>query len=285
MPLKLLPAVSKALGALLYRFVPKRRTIALDNLRHAFASNRTDAEINDIAIQSFGSFFQTFLEIIKFRYVFRDPAAFESIRQQSPDLDALFQKAKAIHDESKGCLFVTPHIGNWELLPHVSALVGIPLAVVARPLDNEYLERLIFMNRTATGQVLIPKRNAFFMLQETLARGKSIGMLPDQSTMKGITVQFFGRPATATPVPALLAITNQRPLVVVACCRRDDGGFDGFVSDPIRPGFYTSEKAEIFRLTEEVTRQMEIVISRYPSQYLWMHNRWKTYQNKKEFMA
>jgi KDO2-lipid IV(A) lauroyltransferase len=128
-------------------------------------------------------------------------------------VDELFHKAKKIHDESGGCIFVTPHIGNWEVLPHVSSFAGIPLAVVARPLDNEYLEKLIFENRIPEGQTIIPKSNAMFVLQKTLQKGWSIGMLPDQSTMKGISIDYFGRPATTTPVPAILAINYNRPIV------------------------------------------------------------------------
>jgi KDO2-lipid IV(A) lauroyltransferase len=164
--------------------------------------------------------------------------------------------------------------------------VGIPLAVVVRPLDNVYLERLFYKNRSSSGQVIIPKRNAFFVLQKTLQQGKSIGMLPDQSTMKGISVNFFGRKATTTPVPAILAITYRKPIVVVACCRRPGTyQYEGFVSEPIRPGHYSSEKSEIYRLTEEVSRTMESIIRKYPEQYLWIHNRWKTYKDKKELLS
>ena len=230
-------------------------------------------------------FFLTFLEIIKIRYLFTKPDIADRLREQTRNVDALFKKAKKIHDESQGCIFVTPHIGNWELLPHVSAYAGIPLAIVARPLDNGYLERLIFENRVAGGQVLIPKKNALFTLQKTLQKGTSIGMLPDQSTMKGLSIDFFGRPATTTPVPAILAINYKRPIVVVACCRTKDNKYDGFVSDPIFPGEYTSEKEEITRITKEITREMEIIIRKYPEQYLWIHNRWKTYKNKRAVMS
>ena len=110
-------------------------------------------------------------------------------------------------------------------------------------------------------------------------------MLPDQSTAKGLVIDFFGRPATTTPVPAILAITYKRPVVVVAACRKGNNLYEGFVSNPIRPGDYTSEKAEIIRITKEITRNMETVIRKYPDQYLWMHNRWKTYKGKKEIMS
>jgi len=285
-PLRGIHVISDLLGRLLFVLVRKRRTIALENLRNAFGSEKSEEEIQTIARESCASFFLTFLEIAKFRYLFRQPEAFEALRRSSQGLDALFSKAKRIPDESKGCIFVTPHIGNWELLPHVSSMVGIQLAVVVRPLDNRYLERLIFEDRAASGQIIIPKKNALFVLQKTLQQGKSIGMLPDQSTMRGILVDFFNRKATTTPVPALLAVTYRRPIVVVACCRKRDGyGFEGFVSDALWPGEYTSEKEELIRLTEAMNKEMEKIVRRYPEQYLWMHNRWKRYKGKRELLT
>jgi KDO2-lipid IV(A) lauroyltransferase len=285
-PLRVVKGMSAVLGDLLFFLVSKRRTIATENIMYAFPE-KSDRETKEIARQSCRSFFLTFLEIVKFRYLFNRPDTIHKIRERARGVDELFRKAKAIHDESGGCIFVTPHIGNWEVLPHVSAFVGIPLAIVARPLDNERLEKLLFENRVAGGQVLIPKKNAFFVLQKTLRKGMSIGMLPDQSTMKGISIDFFDRPATTTPVPAILAITYKRPVVVVACCRKEDSDlYEGFVSDPIRPRErYASEKAEIIRITREITREMEAIIRKYPRQYLWMHNRWKKYKGKKEILS
>lgn len=278
--------ISSLLGDLLYVISSKRRSIAVENLRHAFENDKNEDEIKTLARKSCRSFIFTFLEMIKLRHVFSQPDAMQRLRVTTDNLDTLFQKAKKIHDQSGGCIFVTPHIGNWEVLPHASAKAGIPLAIVVRPLDNEYLEKLIYANRTSSGQVIIPKRNALMVLQKTLQSGTSIGILPDQSTAKGISIDFFGRKATATPVPAMLAITYNRPIVVVAACRKnEDYRYEGFVSDPIWPGEYSSEKAEIFRITEEMTRRMESIIREYPEQYLWIHNRWKTYKDRRAVMS
>jgi KDO2-lipid IV(A) lauroyltransferase len=252
----------------------------------AFSGSKDDRELRWLARRSCQSFVATILEIIKFHFLPADINAPHIQKYRPTDLESLFQKAKGIHTTSGGCIFVTPHLGNWELLSYASGLVGIPLAVVVRPLDNAYLEKLLYANRTATGQMIIPKKNAFFVLGGVLRQGKSIGILPDQSQKKGIAVPFFGHRAMTTPVPALLAIMYQRPIVVAACCRKSgEARFEAFVSDPIWPGDYTSEKAEIYRLTEEMNRRMESIIRRHPEQYFWMHNRWKTYRTKKEFLA
>ncbi|MCB1858311.1 MAG: lysophospholipid acyltransferase family protein [Gammaproteobacteria bacterium] len=271
------------LGTVLYYIAGNRRRIALDNLQHALGKEKTDGELEQIARESFKSFVHTSIEIIRFRRFLRDPEKILETASDRASIEQLLQRVRHIHDETNGCIFVTPHLGNWEVLPHASAYIGVPMVVVARPLDNPYLERLVYQDRTATGQLLIPKRNAMFMLQKTLHRGKSIGLLADQATKKAISVNFFGRKATTTPVPAILATSYKRPIVVVACCRDASGkGFLGYMADPIWPGIYQSEKAEIYRLTTEMNKAMETIIRKQPAQYLWIHDRWKTYGNRRE---
>lgn len=271
-------AVGRGLGDVLHGALGRRRALAAENLRRAFPE-KDEAEVRGLVRESFRSMVLTLMEMIRLRSFLTDSEAVNALRESSADLDALFAKAREIHDRSGGCIFVTPHIGNWEVLPFVSRVMGIPLVVVGRPLDNPYLQRLLFSSRTESGQLVIPKRNALFVLQRTLSQGKSIGLLPDQSTKKGIVVDFFGRPATTTPLPALLAVTYRRPIVVVACCRKETGSryFKGYVSDPLWPRPSDSERAEIERLTAEMTRAMEEIIRLHPEQYFWVHNRWKRY--------
>jgi Kdo2-lipid IVA lauroyltransferase/acyltransferase len=283
LPFAAVRALGTFLGKLTFRLGSRRRNIALDNLHHAFGDSKSPAELERIARDSFISFFMTFLESIKFRKMLRDPERILDLANESESIEALLQRIKQVHEQAGGCIFVTPHLGNWEVLPHASAYVGVPLMVVARPLRNPLLEKLIYSDRTATGQVLIPKRNAMFMLQKTLHKGNSIGLLADQATKKALSVDFFGRKATTTPVPAILATAYGRPIVVVACCRDATGkGFDGFMAEPIWPGEYKSEKAEIYRMTGEMNRAMESIIRQRPEQYLWMHRRWKVYPNQRD---
>jgi len=285
-PLKIVRGISAILGDLFFFISRRRRTLAIENLTHAFGKEKNNEEIIALARQCCRSIVLTFLESIKFRYVF---SAAERYSKLGPRAEAVFEfadKMKKLHDEMGACIFVTPHIGNWEVLPFITSLSGIPLTAIVRSLDNEYLEKLMFANRTAKGQSIIPKQNSYFTLHRRLRKGSSLGIMPDQSTSKGLLIDFFGRKATTTPVPAILSITHKRPIVVVACCRKEgDYNYEGIVSEPILPGQFTDKKEEIRRITEEVTRKMEAIIRRYPGQYLWVHNRWKSYKDKKEFLS
>ena len=284
-PLRVGKLLSEHLGRVLYALLHKRRSIAMENLRRAFPDEK-GLDHRRIARRSFSCFVLTCFETLKFQHIIGEQDAGAEPVAVSEELRGLLKKARRIHDGSGGCIFVTPHIGNWELLPFAGSIVGIPLVAVVRPLDNVYLEKLLYRKRAESKQIIVPKRNALFVLQVTLKQGRSIGMLPDQGTGQGIPVPFFGREAFTTPVPAMLAVMYHRPIVVVACCRSHDSRtFEGVVSDPLWPGEYSSEKEEIYRLTGRMNLEMEAVIRRYPEQYLWMHDRWKRYKRRRKFLA
>lgn len=285
MPMSGLRWVCRLLGDMLYAVLPRRRGIALKNVEIAFGRQLSDAQIRQLARRSCQSFFLMAVETMRSPFKLNGTRVVRNPRYKTQHLEELFLKAKRVHDEAGGCIFVTPHLGNWEILPYASALIGIPLAVLMRPMDNPYLERAILSNRIASGQVVIPKRNSMFMLERMLRQGKSLGILPDQATGRGLRVKFFGREAPVTPIPAVLAVTYKRPIVVVAACRTADPYyFDGFVSDPIFPQVNPGgEQAEILRITTEINMRMEEIIRKHPEQYLWMHNRWKESGRKPVF--
>jgi KDO2-lipid IV(A) lauroyltransferase len=282
LPLKAGHRISALVGNLIYYLLPARRRVALENVRHAFPEAARQRDIRTIARRSCHSFVASLFETIKLRTLLDHPQGSERIGRATDGLDLLLKKAHEIHTEAGGCIFVTPHLGNWEFLPFVGVLADIPLVVVVRPLDNKYLERLLYGFRSGSGQIILPKTNSLFFLRRALRQGKSIGLLPDQRTIRAIPAEYFGREAMTTPVPALLAYQYQRPIVVVACCRRSrDFRYQGYVSDPIWPDAKQSEKTEIYRLTREMNRTMEGIVRKHPEQYLWMHNRWKPFRSNR----
>lgn len=282
-PLGVGQRASRLLGNLAYYLAPKRRNIAIANLRHIFATTKSEQEIRSIARKSCCSVTVSAFEAVKVISTLSKPFGSLRIREAIRGLDLAYQRAKQLHQDCGGCIFVTPHLGNWEILPFVGSCAGIPAVVVVRPFDNKFLEQWLAGRRQASGQVFISRTNSMQFLQTSLSRGKSVSMLPDQSTMKSISVDYLGRKATTTPIPAILAIRYNRPIVVVACCRNsDEFRFEGFISDPIWPEARGDEQAEIFRLTEAMNREMGMIVQRYPEQYLWMHDRWKKYTHKRE---
>jgi len=277
LPTPAIAAATSALATLVFVSLRSRRRIAIDNVRQALGPGHSDAEVRRIARSSFTSLFLTAMpEAAKLRPHLTSADGREWLQRRSPDLAAMFARAKDLHDRTGGCVFVTPHLGNWELLPDIAAAVGIPLAIVARHLENPYLERMLRASRVSTGHLFLARRQALLPLERALRRGHSVGLVADQATIRGVAAPFFGRPAFTTPMPALLAVRERRPIVVVACIRIAPMRFDGYLGEPIWPGD-GNERAEVVRLTEALNLAMEGVIRAHPEQYLWMHNRWKRY--------
>jgi KDO2-lipid IV(A) lauroyltransferase len=177
----------------------------------------------------------------------------------------------------KPAIILTGHYGNWELAGYVFGLFGFPTYAVARTLDNPYLERFLREFRERTGQRLIPKSGGYDQIVEVLSTGKPLSMLADQDAgPRGLFVDFFGRPASTHKAIALLAIEHEVP-VIVGVARRIGPGFRYEIrcADIIEPGELTGTVDDSRLLTQRYTSALEELIRQDPTQYLWLHRRWK----------
>ena len=270
-------AVAAAAGEAIFRFAPRRRRIARANLRIAFPE-LDEAQRLNLARRSCRSFVLTCLEGAKFLTRFNLRRAERTVREIVDEAEEIIDKVRAIHQDAGGCVFVVPHLGNWEFLAHAGALAGIPLTVPVRPLDNRKLEATLYEMRASSGQEILSKKNAFFHLREALRKGRSVAILADQNAGgEGIDAPFFGRPARTTPAPAALAVLYNRPLVLVSCLRKGSGKrYEILLSEPIAPDMNAkSAKQEMERLTKLVNEETENLVRKGPEQYLWIHDRWK----------
>ncbi len=177
----------------------------------------------------------------------------------------------------KAAVFVTPHLGNWEVLGATTVLMGIRLNTIARPLDNPLISDFVFAERKRFGQGLISKRHAWGEITRMLGEGNHLSFLPDQDARRhGIFVDFLGRPASTTRAPALAALQHGAS-IIPGCAVRDGDHYRIFVADPIVPNREAPDRAaEVKRITQEYTRVLEGWIRQYPEQWMWMHRRWKT---------
>jgi KDO2-lipid IV(A) lauroyltransferase len=271
MPFRIGRIFCRLTGDAFFLLSSRRRKLALENLQMAFGSEKSPAEIRSIARRSVHSFFLTCFEMV---WVTRQRSA-GRLQACMDEFEVGRQRLRELYEKAGGIIFVTPHLGNWEIFLRLAQLAEVPLVIVARPLDNPLLEKLVTRSRTATGQRIIYKKNAMFAMEEALRQGRCVGILADQSS-RGIPASFFGRPAYTTVIPAILAYKYNRPIVVIACFRKEEVlGYRGSMSDPLWPDLAANEGSELKRLTETMNRWMETFILSQPDQWLWMHDRWK----------
>jgi KDO2-lipid IV(A) lauroyltransferase len=175
-------------------------------------------------------------------------------------------------------LFVTGHVGNWEILGYVLALVGFEMTALARPLDNRFLNNWLLGVRQKTGLKVITKWGATDEIQKVIESGGKVGFIADQNAGEdGLFVPFFSRLASTYKSIPLLALRYELP-VVCGYARRLDGAFryELRVTDVIEPADWADADDPVLYVGARFNRAIEWMIRESPDQYLWVHRRWNS---------
>ncbi|RPI26035.1 MAG: hypothetical protein EHM61_12810 [Acidobacteria bacterium] len=256
-------------GPVLYTILREARRDGRKHLDLAFASTLGDSEKRLILRRMFSHLAQTSVEF--FCWPPTAPSQFRMDNESSAVL-------RRVRHARIPPIFVTAHLGSWEVFGLTGGGVSLPVKTAARRLDNPRLEAWIKARREAGSQRMCPTRGCVTVLSRALRRGQPVVLLADQNQGRhGIFVNFFGIPASTTPTPALLSLRTGAP--VVACCLVREGApfrFRAFFAPPIYPDARRPREAEVLRITQEYTLILENWIRRYPEQWLWPHRRWRT---------
>ena len=188
------------------------------------------------------------------------------------------ERAKWLMQEGRGLVMVTGHYGNFEIAGYLLGLFGFKIYSVARPLDNRYLDNYIRGIRERKGQKIIDKRGAGRIMSQASEEGVTLGLIADQDAgYKGIFVDFFGRKASTYKSIAVTAVTKNMP-VVVGYSRRVGNRFffDIGINRIIFPEEWADQKDPFTWVTAEYTAAIEAFVREDPSQYWWVHRRWKS---------
>jgi len=184
-----------------------------------------------------------------------------------------WEVAQRAIDQGKGVIFLTPHLGCFEIIAQVIAS-RIPLTALYRPPRMEMLEGLLEQARGRGGLNLAPANlSGVRMLLRTLRNGGCIGLLPDQvpGAGEGVWADFFGALAYTMTLPAKLAQMSGAPLVLSYAERLPHGAGYAVHFAPFE-GELAGTPAEQARMINAV---MESLIARCPAQYFWSYNRYK----------
>lgn len=177
----------------------------------------------------------------------------------------------------RGVVFVTGHIGNWEVMGAAIASV-FPLSVVAAPIEPEQMNNMIVGLRAQMGvrTILRGRSGASRELIRIFRENRVLGILIDQDTdVEGAFVEFMGRPAWTPVAAAQMAIKFNASVVFGFIHRERDGSHTIFIEGPldlIRSG---QEEEDIVSNTALFTRKIEEAIRMDPEQWVWMHRRWR----------
>lgn len=268
---------------LVYRFVPSRRRVALENLAAAYPE-LTPEQADQLVRTMYRHFVRAAVEglLLPRKLHITNWRAFADLYPGIRTLGALFADRPA--------LLVTAHFGNWEMAGYLLGAVGFKTFAIARVLDNPYLERFVLRLRQSTGQTIIAKKDDFDRLTAVMKANGKVATLADQDAgSRGVFVDFFGRPASTHKAVALMAIEFDAVMAVIGVPRVARAGraaavppagmeatyYAVEVEDVIDPRDYANRPDAVKAITQRYTAALERLIRRHPEQYFWLHRRWK----------
>ncbi len=250
----------------------RHRKVGLENLAMAFGDRYTEAERDRIVRGVYLHFCMMIMEILHTprKIHLTNWRAVSWLVGHEPMIDRL-------HDRRRPMILLTGHYGNWELAGYLFGLFGFPTVLggpgAGQPVSRSFSPLVPRADRPEAD----PQDGGLRPDARGAAGQPDLSFLADQDAgQRGLYVDFFGQPASTHKAIALLAIEHQAP-VVVGVARRVGPGFRYEIrcDEVIEPAEFTGTADDVRLLTQRYTSALERLIRQDPTQYLWLHRRWK----------
>ena len=254
--------ISQNIASILFNYIPKRKNTALKNLKIAFP-DKSDEWINTTLKKCYSFFTYNFLQFLAFPF---DPNSIEiEVVGRRFLNDAIKRKS--------GTVLVSAHFGSWEILGYWFGINNYPLVGIAQKQKNKGANLFFEEKRQLSGIKQVYRKSSMDSLYEILNGNKILGLVSDQDARgRGIFIDFFNKPASTHKGAALFHLNTNASLIFGICVQKNIGKYRvEFI--PINP-----KKKSIEHITQLYTTIIEQSIKKYPEQYFWFHNRWKTKQ-------
>ncbi len=254
------------LGFVAYYLLPRERTRAIAHLTQVF-SEKGPSWIQQTARRCFIHLGKGMLEIM-----LMTPRRLEQVIELRGE-----DNLRAAIGIGKGVIYVTGHIGNWELMGHAVAS-RYNLSVIAAPIEPEQVNNMIVELRAGMGvkTILRGRPGASRELVRVFKENRIIGILIDQDTdVESAFVDFMGRPAWTPTAAASMAIKFDAPVIFGYVQRGGDNRHTMTVEGPLELVRTGDREKDIIANTAMLTKMIENAIRKNPEQWVWMHRRWR----------
>jgi Kdo2-lipid IVA lauroyltransferase/acyltransferase len=268
-------AVARAIGALVgklaFRILPRLRNVGLKNLALAFPQLSIEEHLALLRrlYRNLGWLLAEFCQMS--RYTPENTRSF--LRYEG------LERYIAARDKGKGVLIVTGHLGAWELSSFYHSLMGYPMSMVIRRLDNARVDKLVNDIRCSHGNRVLHKDDFARGLLGAMRQGETVGILMDTNMTppQGVFVPFFGLQACTASGLARVALKTGAAVVPGFMLWEDEEQkYVLHFGEEIELTRTENDEADVLTNTAKCTAVIEEYIRRYPDQWLWVHRRWKT---------
>jgi KDO2-lipid IV(A) lauroyltransferase len=270
-PVRWAARFGEVLGGLVFALVPRERAKALASLQVAFPRLSGDERMT--------------LARACFRHLGRcamEMACLPQIDARMPEYVEFPAEAKQLLQEAlnlgKGVLFISGHVGHWELLARRVAYDGFPCQSIAKeasdPRTTAFIQKL--RDSGKVGSLWRGHSGVARQMLRALRGGEILGLVIDQDTrVQSVFVPFFGVPAATPRAAADLALRTEAPVLAGFCQRETSGRYRLYI-ERVSPSLTGDAERDVVSLTAAMSDAIEAAIRRHPEQWVWMHQRWKT---------
>ena len=276
LPLPIALRLGAFIGVMLYKLLGSRRKIAIENLekidRDLFNDERRAEEI---IRESFINLGKLIIECIKVLHGFG-----RNILDRI-ELEGIENYHNAVK-KGKGIFIISGHCGNWELLALIISYRLRPLTYAVRAIDNPYINKVIEKYRTRFGNTVIYKKGALKTIFSEIKHNGLVMMLIDQSAMpkEGVHIDFLGRAAWAMKSPIVIA-RRTGGTVLPAFIKRTPTGHKVEIHPEIVLSSHEDPETAIAEDAKLFAGYVEKYIMENPTQWYWIHRRWKSYKKRR----
>lgn len=284
LPISWVRTFSTFVGKRFYSLADKSRKRALYNLEMVYGNKTTPEEREQMAQAVFIEEIKSFFDYMAYSHV-KDKKRFFSFIEVEGE-----EHLKAAYEQGKGVICLIPHLSSWEFAAITPPMLGYETSAASKSMKMQLLENMMVKFRASRGMKNITREGSYNKLVEVLKKGECLILMIDQDTkVKGVFVDFFGKPAYTPLGVSRLALETGALVVPMVMTRKEDDNYR-FIIYPELPVVDTGDmESDLLENTQHQTRIMEDMVRKYPTQWVWMHRRWKTtpeslaeYRRKKE---
>ncbi len=271
MPRKIAMKLFGSLGALAFYVMKQEREKTVNNLSIAYGEEKNRDEIRAMAREVWINLGKSGAEF--------------AIKMGEDKPEGFFRNLEVIGNEylqeaikkGRGILGLISHMGCWEGTALGLPMLGIPAYAIGKRLGNEQLNTLLFESRGKKGVQTLARGSSYKTILRVLAENNLVGILIDQDTdVRGVFVDFFGRPAHTPIGAAMLAMDSGAPVLPMFYLKKDDDSYVFIIEEEIPLVMTGNRRKDMEENTSRFHEVIEKYIKKYPTQWVWFHNRWKT---------
>ena len=267
LPENFIVKVGGNIGLLLTKLMPNRYKRSVTDIQKVF-SNKSEKECVQIAKESWSNIGRIVTEFAKATRLSEEEI---SKRFRFVNCEQFFKD----NAEGKGVILMLGHFANWEVLGYVMGIKAKKMTFVAYPQNNKYVNDYVAKLRGKFGSKMISSYNPFFSTFRALKRGAMVAILADQSVgASKLYMDFLGRPAEVSPMPAVLSLKTGLPVYHIRFYR-EGNTFVVQCTDAIQPPQVPYSTQILYDYSKILKKELEDDIIAHPSDWLWAHNRWK----------